>query len=549
MTRLLLCLLLLCGLAAADSTGAANSDSVAADTTGGVVVAPAPPTASVAPQRTFADSMAIETHRLAEWHFWAQLGYWAIAGVAVAIGFGLTWKRIKASEEAALAPSRDAQFATYMAQFTNRKLDKGVRIAAAIGLQLLAGKKGRVEGDYPLRDSVIALFVESTYTETDKDVLAALRDRLIAIGGPALQPLVDRHRRRVRLQQNRECETTTSVPKPAFEASRDAIVGIIRHLSPSELGWAQPRADRGHHRLVVHLRRGRGTVSTRYLNDSHLHGVCLAWADLWSMSLSGADLSLVGLRGTSLEATDLSLACLTGADLSDVYGKRAILNGADLSKAWVVGANLADASLKRADFTLANLAKASLADCDLSFASFEDANLREAGLGSAVLREAKLLRADLTKSFLGDADLTGAELQQAKLEEADLSHAKLVQADLREADLSKARLLGVDLRGADLSSAQLGFADIRGVDFSGANLTDAALAFTRGYMDAKSWSGADWWRANLLPEDALWFQESYPMPDYAWAELEARNDPPEWFIVLRERKQAPPTDEPDPPAS
>ena len=108
--------------------------------------------------------------------------------LVIIVGFRYTLRRIRASEEAAEAPSRDALFLESLKMFTDRSADVSVRKAALLGLEHVSQKRSRVDNsEYPLRQAVVSLLVESLHGEGGEDLVDAICERLVAIGGAALQ--------------------------------------------------------------------------------------------------------------------------------------------------------------------------------------------------------------------------------------------------------------------------------------------------------------------------------------------------------------------------
>ena len=312
MTRVLICLVMLFSTAGAvDTTGVAVADSVVEDTVWRV---PTPASLVRPPDRqrmTVADSVAIETLRLEQAKRTDQIWYWLLGSIPVLTGLLFTCSRIHASREA----TREALFSKYTHELADTSLSNPVRIAAVRGLGELAGAGGWLyRGDKALRDRAIELLVESLYTESSNAVLDKLKERLVEIGGPALQPLVERHRDRIRKEHDPDGRATLSVSLEVFEASRDALSAIVRKESGSLPGNKSIRMD--------------------------------GWG-LSDMLLSGANLRGARLRKWLMLHADLSEALLSHADLSGAILMAADLTGARLAQATFKDANLSGAVLGR----------------------------------------------------------------------------------------------------------------------------------------------------------------------------------------------------------
>jgi len=147
-----------------------------------------------------------------------QAGYWYWS-IWAAIGGALLFAwRNWVSQGTAKLTHLDETFRTYLEQFTGRGKEKGLtvgpaaRIGASIGLMNLTRQRYPLgffgsrwvrwsanpfklfRVDHPYREDIVRLFVESLATEIEQPILGAVRDRLVEIGQPALQILVDKHR-------------------------------------------------------------------------------------------------------------------------------------------------------------------------------------------------------------------------------------------------------------------------------------------------------------------------------------------------------------------
>ena len=117
------------------------------------------------------------------------------------------------------------------------------------------------------------------------------------------------------------------------------------------------------------------------------------------------------------------------------------LSGADLSLV-----NLLGIHLRRVDLFSANLFAANLGAADLSGSNLSLSNLQATVLTNANLCNAILIGSDLSRAKLYHVDLSGANLVGARLTEAKLLGAKLIAVDLRQADLSGTSLRNVNLK-------------------------------------------------------------------------------------------------------
>ncbi|MGX1887301.1 pentapeptide repeat-containing protein [Streptomyces sp. NPDC055287] len=165
-----------------------------------------------------------------------------------------------------------------------------------------------------------------------------------------------------------------------------------------------------------------------------------------------AALGVLRDRDPDLDSTrfrlDLANTFLPNADLY-----RVTLDGADLHKAALPYANLESASLSSANLSGTNLTDAKLPSA-LKDADLEGADLDKAELVGADLTGARLLRAQLNYADLQYANLTGAKMAFANLKYADLHGAILTRANVSGADLADVDLSGADLRGAYLLAAR-----------------------------------------------------------------------------------------------
>lgn len=233
------------------------------------------------------------------------------------------------------------------------------------------------------------------------------------------------------------------------------------------------------------------------LTEADLSGVDLSGADLRSAILTRAD-----FRGATLTEATLEGATLLGTDLRGATLDRADLGGTDLSKAifdhrvTARGANFSGCMMVGVSMA----ASAGDAGADLTKATFVGAELSSCDLTGAVLRSAHLLRANLTGAILAGVDFTGAQLggldqsltaslafsylpnaifSQANLFGVSFANASLFGAAVKindtstieQADFSNAYLAGIDFSGAVLSGSRFDGCCLVNTNFSGADLT------------------------------------------------------------------------------
>jgi len=325
---------------------------------------------------TRADSIAKATleqrKREAGRQFYYWIGSGVLAGLGLLFGFGLNAWRNWATQGAAQMVHHDEMFRTHLERFADQKQAASVRVAAAIGLKRLTELRNPLKlrhKDYPFRDDIIRLLVESLATETsataaadraDTAVLDAIQEQLVEIGLPALQTLVNRHRRWFPAPEDasKPADADKLKESPLFVASRDVIARVIFEASPGEVDSSPEMPSRW--RLVKRWRRRPGN---QWLDEGGLSDVVLTGAGLWTARLEGAYLTGAHLEGANLgsahfEGTTLMdahldgaylvAAKLGGADLRSAHLERAILRGAHLE-----GAYLAEAHLERADLSRA----------------------------------------------------------------------------------------------------------------------------------------------------------------------------------------------------
>ena len=173
--------------------------------------------------------------------------------------------------------------------------------------------------------------------------------------------------------------------------------------------------------------------------------------DLYRADLSRVQLYKPWLNEVNLYETNLSEADLYDADLQGANLSKADLYQAHLAWAMMYDVNLSGADLRGADLHRAELGRANLSGGDLSEADLQKANLGNADLSEATIRGANLSGADLSKANLQEAILLNANLHQAKLDDADLSEATLFGADISSEQLDKAK----SIKGATMPDGSI----------------------------------------------------------------------------------------------
>ena len=162
------------------------------------------------------------------------------------------------------------------------------------------------------------------------------------------------------------------------------------------------------------------------------------------------------------------------------------LTGADLSGTQLKGANLHSVKFQTADLRRTNLESSNLCGTNFQGAKLQEANLRKAKITEGNLRNANLEYADLSETKITRVNLNEARMRGANLKKAELYRVILDYVDLSDANLQGAKfkdstafngvnLSGADLRGARLMSANLRNATLQGTVFSSRNSLESQL--------------------------------------------------------------------------
>ncbi|WP_141348853.1 KGGVGR-motif variant AAA ATPase, partial [Zoogloea ramigera] len=165
------------------------------------------------------------------------------------------------------------------------------------------------------------------------------------------------------------------------DAVRDAIHRVL-------LADYRPQASENALRLGYRLdRQGRpkGQPGPYIPKGSRLHSARLAFEDLESIRLPGADLRKAELLATRLAHADLGAARLDEANLDQANLEGAVLNGASLVGAQLANTSLAGAQAMGAQFGLANLAGSNLCGIAAEGSDWTAAALRDVRLADARL--------------------------------------------------------------------------------------------------------------------------------------------------------------------
>jgi len=192
---------------------------------------------------------------------------------------------------------------------------------------------------------------------------------------------------------------------------------------------------------------------------------------LYSVNLSGAQLSSVQLSLANLASADFSHSNLQGAFLGVTD-----LTYANFSNADLTGTDLNGANLKNARFVEAQLVNTIMGQSTLSEADFSSANIvnttvaRESDLQNAKFTNASLSAAYFFGSDLSNTDFSGTTMRVVGFVESDLSNANLsgIQPDdtfertryFASIDLTDAILTNTDFRGTDLRKAKVSEAQL-----------------------------------------------------------------------------------------